>query len=219
MVNQSPREYISSKLDLETCFCCYCCLCKKKKKVYKYIFLLQDHDLLPCRMFCLGMSRKFYLIYFFNINCIFYLSVKEGRGVNADLQPRPPPHICTFSVPFSPRSFGEYNCEAKSFILCSLFADCLTMVTHPQAYFTVLGRLGIHSTNNELYVVFNVQTFAFSHPLTYFYFYFVVLMNRIALNFGAGEFLQFGFNSTVDVMHWTHLSLKSRSSRLTSPRA
>lgn len=39
--------------------------------------------------------------------------------------------------------------------------------------------------------------------------YVVVLVNRRALNFGAGRFSLFNF--TVDVMHWTHLSLKCSS--------
>lgn len=51
-------------------------------------------------------------------------------------------------------------------------------------------------------------TFALSHLLMFVFF---VLMNRIALNFGAGEFLPCGFNFTVDVMHWKHLSLKNLS--------
>lgn len=78
------------------------------------------------------------------------------------------------------------------------------MVTHPQAFFAVLGHLGILSTNKP-YVDFNMLTFALSHLIMFF----LVLMNRIALNFGAGEFLPFGFNFTVDVMHWMHLSLKN----------
>lgn len=48
-------------------------------------------------------------------------------------------------------------------------------------------------------------TFALSHLLMFFW----VLMNRIALKFGAGEFLPFGFNFTVGVMHWMQLSLKN----------
>lgn len=82
---------------------------------------------------------------------------------------------------------------------------CYNGYSSTSIFFAVLVRLGILSTNNKPYVAFNILTFALSHFLMYFFGF----NEQNSSELGAGEFLPIGFNLTVDVMHWMHLSLKN----------